>query len=194
MLMRNFLHLLFIGNKQRYHSRKTAIDIYRRRRSILATTQQLYHNEEPEFQLSEEQIAEIRDGFNMYDKERKGEIPTSILGTVMKNLGHNLKPDQLADCIDAVDGDGSGTVDFEEFLALMSKKTKEAEDERELREVFRVFDKNSRGVIDVADLKMIFKALDPDMPDDEVEQIISEVDEDGSGTVDYEEFYKLMTG
>lgn len=42
----------------------------------------------------------------MYDKERKGEIPTSILGTVMKNLGHNLKPDQLAECIDAVDGDG----------------------------------------------------------------------------------------
>jgi hypothetical protein len=24
----------------------------------------------------------------------------------MKNLGHNLKPDQLAECIDAVDGDG----------------------------------------------------------------------------------------
>ena len=42
----------------------------------------------------------------MYDREKKGEIPTSILGTVMKNLGHNLKPDQLADCIDAVDGDG----------------------------------------------------------------------------------------
>ena len=36
---------------------------------------------------------------------------------------------------------------------------------------------------------MIFKALDPDMPDDEVEQIISEVDEDGSGTVDYEGLY-----
>jgi calmodulin len=150
--------------------------------------------EEQEFQLTDEQVAEIRDAFTMYDKEKKGEIPTSLLGPVMKNLGHNLKPDQLAECIDAVDGDGSGTVDFDEFLALMAKKTKEAEDERELREVFRVFDKNSRGVIDVADLKMIFKALDPDMPDDEVEQIISEVDEDGSGTVDYEEFYKLMTG
>ncbi|CAF3390894.1 unnamed protein product [Rotaria sp. Silwood1] len=150
--------------------------------------------EEQEFHLSEEQVSEIRDAFNMYDKDRKGEISTSLLGTVMKNLGHNLKPDQLAECIDAVDGDGSGTVDFDEFLALMAKKTKEAEDERELREVFRVFDKNSRGVIDVTDLKMIFKALDPDMPDDEVEQIISEVDEDGSGTVDYEEFYKLMTG
>ena len=39
---------------------------------------------------------------------------------------------------------------------------------------------------------MIFKALDPDMPDDEVEQIISEVDEDGSGTVDYEGSSKIM--
>jgi calmodulin len=62
--------------------------------------------EEQEFQLTEDQVAEIRDAFNMYDRERKGEIPTSIIGTVMKNLGHNLKPDQLAECIDAVDGDG----------------------------------------------------------------------------------------
>ena len=54
----------------------------------------------------------------MYDKEKKGEIPTSILGTVMKNLGHNLKPDQLAECIDAVDGDGK-SFDFhriDEFI------------------------------------------------------------------------------
>jgi len=44
--------------------------------------------------------------FNVYDKEAKGEIPTSLLGTVMKNLGHNLKPEQLQECIEAVDGDG----------------------------------------------------------------------------------------
>jgi Ca2+-binding EF-hand superfamily protein len=40
---------------------------------------------------------------------------------------------------------------------------------------------------------MIFKALDPDMPEDEVEQIISEVDEDGSGTVDYEGLSELIS-
>ena len=68
----------------------------------------------------------------------------------------------------------------------MAKKTKEAEDEQELREAFRVFDKNNRGVIDVIDLKLILQALDPDMNDEEIEQIISEVDEDGSGTVDFE--------
>lgn len=150
--------------------------------------------QEEEYQLTESQTAEFRMAFNVYDKEGKGEIPTSMLGTVMKNLGHNLKPEQLQECIEAVDGDGSGTVDFDEFLALMAKKTKEAEDEMELREAFRVFDTKNLGVIDVSDLKLIFKTLDPDMPDEEIDQIISEVDEDGSGTVDFEEFMKLMSG
>ncbi len=52
----------------------------------------------------------------MYDKEKKGEISTSLLGIVMKNLGHNLKPDQLADCIDAVDGDGMFIRSFSLFF------------------------------------------------------------------------------
>ena len=54
--------------------------------------------------------------FKNYDKENKGEIPSSMLGTVMKNLGHNLKPDQLQEAIEAVDSDGSGWIDFDEFL------------------------------------------------------------------------------
>ena len=152
--------------------------------------------------------------FKAYDKEGKGEIPSSLLGTVMKNLGHNLKPDQLQEAIEAVDADGSGWIDFDEFLALMARKTKEAEDEQEFREAFRVFDKGNKGQIETGDLKVIFKALDPDMSDEEIEAIITEVDEDGSGTLDFEgkllynsiiflllskiyffvEFLKLMTG
>ena len=98
-----------------------------------------------------------------------------------------MRSRSLADSMTVLDAMvGSGTVNFEEFLALMAKKTKEAEDEQELKEAFRVFDKNNRGVIEACDLKLIFQTLDPDMPDEEVEQIINEVDEDGSGTVDFE--------
>merc|ERR1712115_549910 len=114
-------------------------------------------------------MGDFQMAFNSYDKEGKGEIPTSFMGTIMKNLGHNLKPDQLEECIEAVD-------------------------EHEFREAFRVFDKNSRGVIDCSDLKVIFQTLEPDMPEAEIDQMISDVDEDGSGTVDFEEFLKLMTG
>jgi Ca2+-binding EF-hand superfamily protein len=114
---------------------------------------------------------DFRSAFKAYDKENKGEIPSSLLGTVMKNLGHNLKPDQLQEAIEAVDADGSGWIDFDEFLALMARKTKEAEDEQEFREAFRVFDKGNKGQIETGDLKVIFKALDPDMSDDEIEAI-----------------------
>ncbi len=129
---------------------------------------------------------DFRLAFKAYDKENKGEIPSSMLGTVMKNLGHNLKPEQLQEAIEAVDSDGSGWIDFDEFIALMARKTKEAEDEQEFREAFRVFDKGNKGQIETTDLKVIFKALDPDMSDDEIDAIITEVDEDGSGTLDFE--------
>ena len=130
--------------------------------------------------------------FKNYDKENKGEIPSSMLGTVMKNLGHNLKPDQLQEAIEAVDSDGSGWIDFDEFLSLMAKKTKEAQDELELKEAFRVFDKSNTGQINCNDLKVIFKTLDPDMSDGEIEAIITEVDEDGSGTLDFEGYFSYI--
>jgi Ca2+-binding EF-hand superfamily protein len=129
---------------------------------------------------------DFRMAFKNYDKEGKGEIPSSMLGTVMKNLGYNLKPDQLQEAIEAVDSDGSGWIDFDEFMELMTRKTKEAQDEQELREAFRVFDKANTGQINCEDLKVIFKALDPNMSDGEVDAIITEVDEDGSGTLDFE--------
>jgi len=86
----------------------------------------------------------------------------------------------------AYDKEGKG-----EIPSRMAKKTKEAEDEQELREAFRVFDKNNKGVIETSDLKVIFKTLDPDMSDDEVENIIDDVDEDGSGTVDFEGNFRV---
>jgi len=86
---------------------------------------------EPEYKLSDTLIADFKDAFERIDKEGTGEIPTSELGAVMRMLGHQLKPDQLQECIEEVDGDGSGFVDFDEFLVLMTKKTKEAEEERE---------------------------------------------------------------
>merc|ERR1712243_105415 len=89
--------------------------------------------EEPPYKLSDALVADFKDAFERIDKEGTGEIPTSELGSVMRMLGHQLKPDQLQECIGEVDGDGSGFVDFEEFLVLMTKKTKEAEEEKEVR-------------------------------------------------------------
>jgi calmodulin len=48
---------------------------------------------------------------------------------------------------------GKGLIDFEEFLQMMAKGANEHNEEDELREAFRVFDKNGNGFIKVAELR-----------------------------------------
>lgn len=57
-----------------------------------------------------------------------------------------------------------------------------------------MFDKEQRGYIPVADFKVILKELDEELPDNEAEQIVKELDSDGSGTIDFEEFIEAMIG
>ena len=51
----------------------------------------------------------------------------------MRSLGQNPKEEELRDMINEIDEDGNGTVDFEEFLIMMSKKLKDHDSEEELR-------------------------------------------------------------
>ncbi len=94
-------------------------------------------------QLSEEQIAEFKEAFSRFDKDGDGTITTKELGTVMRSLGKNLTEAELQYMINEVDADGSGTLDFTEFLTMMARKTK----------AFVVFDKDRNGVISAAELR-----------------------------------------
>ncbi len=59
----------------------------------------------------------------------------------MRNLGQNPKEDELQKMINEVDEDGSGNIDFNEFIVLMAKRLRETDDEEDIRESYRVFDK-----------------------------------------------------
>merc|ERR1719466_191204 len=93
-------------------------------------------------------------------------------------LGHELKQYQLEDCIAFVDADGSGSVDFEEFLDLMRMKTKESQEETEVKEAFRILDRGNRGEIEASVIKEILMKLDEDITEDDVDEMIREIDED----------------
>lgn len=92
-------------------------------------------------QLTEEQIAEFKEAFSLFDKDGDGTITTKELGTVMRSLGQNPTEAELQDMINEVDADGNGTIDFPEFLTLMARKMKDTDSEEEILEAFKVFDK-----------------------------------------------------
>ena len=96
-------------------------------------------------QLTEEQIAEFREAFSLFDKDGDGTITTKELGTVMRSLGQNPTEAELADMINEVDADGNGSIDFPEFLTMMARKMKDTDSEEEILEAFKVFDKDGNG-------------------------------------------------
>ena len=50
---------------------------------------------------------------------------------------------------------GNGTLDFQEFLAMMVRKMKDTNTEEELQDAFRVFDQDSNGYISTEDLTKV---------------------------------------
>lgn len=84
---------------------------------------------------------------------------------------------------------GSGQLEFEEFLQLCSRFLVEEDAEamqEELREAFRLYDKEGNGYIKTSDLREILRALDDKLTEDELDEMITEIDTDGSGTVDFD--------
>ncbi len=143
-------------------------------------------------QLSEEEIAEFKEAFSLFDKDGDGGITTKELGTVMRSVGQNPTEAELADMIFEVDQDRSSTIDFPEFLTLMARKMNDTDSEEEIQEAFRVFDKDSTGFISTAELGHVLTDLGEMYTDEQLDEMIREADVDGDAVINYEEFVKMM--
>ncbi|XP_023242468.1 troponin C isoform X1 [Centruroides sculpturatus] len=139
----------------------------------------------------------LRKAFDMFDRDKKGFIHTNMVSTILRTLGQTFEEKDLKALIAEIDQDGSGELEFDEFLALTARFLIEEDTEamqEELREAFRMYDKSGNGYINVSDLREILRALDDKLTEDELDEMIAEIDTDGSGTVDFDEFMEMMTG
>jgi calmodulin len=143
--------------------------------------------------LSEEQIKTAKSVFSSYDKRKQEKISINDLSAAFRALRLAITPDTLKDWADGLDEEGSGYISLEGFLEIYSRKLQDDADTRDLKEAFRVLDKDKKGEIDVDDLRWILRSLGDDLTEEDIEDMIRDTDTDGSGTVDFEEFYRLMT-
>eukprot|EP01088_Endostelium_zonatum_P020516 TRINITY_DN7608_c0_g1_i1.p1 TRINITY_DN7608_c0_g1~~TRINITY_DN7608_c0_g1_i1.p1 ORF type:complete len:153 (-),score=58.12 TRINITY_DN7608_c0_g1_i1:81-539(-) len=146
--------------------------------------------------LTQEQIADLREAFAMFDKDGDETITVDELGLVLKSLGQAPTDQELRDMIHEVDEDGDGKIDFKEFTKMMSgKMTGSAEDqEEEMRVVFETFDKDKNGFISAQELKSMMFKLGEKLSDSELADMMREADSNGDGQVDYNEFVQIMRG
>jgi len=142
--------------------------------------------------LSPEEIQAYKDAFAIFDKDGDGTISTSELAQAMKSLGQNPSDAEIQDMINEVDVDQSGTVDFEEFLKMMTTETKGVDLEQEMRSAFKVFDVDGSGTISPDEIFKLMASLGENLSEEEIKSMVKEVDSNGDGSIDYEEFVNFI--
>ena len=142
--------------------------------------------------MTPEKEAEYREAFALFDKNGDGTITVVELGTVMRNLGNNPTDSELQDMINEVDADGNGTLEFDEFCNLMARQMKETNQEEELKQRFKLFDKDGTGFVDREELRDVMQQLGEKLSEEDIEEMIQDADKNGDGMIDYQEFVKYM--
>jgi Ca2+-binding EF-hand superfamily protein len=73
-------------------------------------------------EITIQEVQEIKRAFDMFDKDQSNNIETEELKDAMRALGVKLNKEDFKTLMEKADKDGSGAIDFEEFLALMVQR------------------------------------------------------------------------
>ncbi|XP_049606592.1 uncharacterized protein cetn4 isoform X2 [Phyllopteryx taeniolatus] len=110
----------------------------------------------------------------------------------MRALGFEPKKEEIKKMIADIDKEGSGTIDYSDFLSMMTMKMSEKDSREEIMKAFRLFDDDCTGKISFKNLKRVAKELGENLTDEELQEMIDEADRDGDGEVNEQEFLRIM--
>ncbi|KAM1005155.1 hypothetical protein ACFX14_005358 [Malus domestica] len=140
--------------------------------------------------LSEEEIKGLKTMFTNMDTDNSGTITYEELKTGLARIGSRLSETEVRQLMDAADVDGNGSIDYIEFISATMHRQRLERDEH-LYKAFQYFDKDSSGYITRDELEAAMKEYG--MGDDNtIREIISEVDADNDGKINYSEFCAMM--
>ena len=92
-----------------------------------------------------------------------------------------------------LDADGSGEIDFEEFLDMMTARMSDKDTREDIDKVFQLFDDDKTGYITLKNLRRVAKELGETMTEEELMEMVERADSDADGNVTPEDFYNIMT-
>eukprot|EP00117_Sycon_ciliatum_P036058 scpid83368/ scgid27208/ Calcium-dependent protein kinase 4 len=107
-----------------------------------------------------------------------------------KFFGKNMEKEDILKMFRQVDTDGSGFIDYTEFvIASMNEKQLLSNDK--LQAAFKMFDKDNSGSISADEIKEVL-GFGKSLSEEQINNIISEVDENGDAEISFEEFSRMM--
>ena len=114
------------------------------------------------------------------------------LKVAMRAMGFEPKREEVRRMIAESDRDGTGTISFDTFQAVMSTKMHARDPKEEAVKAFRLFDDDETGTISLKNLRRVAKELGENMTDDELQEVIDFCDKDGRGEILLDDFCAVL--
>ncbi|KAJ3183397.1 Centrin-4 [Geranomyces variabilis] len=143
-------------------------------------------------ELSSEQKEAIKDVFNLFDTDGSGDVDVTELQILMRALGLDPQPGEAEQLAATFDKDGDPTLNFDEFLQLMSAKMGEQDSRESMLKSFKVFDTEGRGKIGLKELRRVAQDLGDDPTDQELLEMLRECDHDKDGEINFDDWVRVM--
>merc|ERR1711906_25628 len=112
-----------------------------------------------EVMITDEQMGEFKEAFELFDTDKSGSIDAAELAFAMRALGFEPTGQEVADMLAKTDEDGNGTVQFQEFVDLISGKLDRKDPDQEMKDGFAMFDTDGKGFINFKDIGRIASEL-----------------------------------
>jgi Ca2+-binding EF-hand superfamily protein len=129
----------------------------------------------------------------MFDIDRSGCIDVRELKAAIKALGMDVSAEELKKMVGDVDKDGNGTIEFPEFLAMMTAKMSAEATDEEIAKCFKLFDHDATGTITLKNLLHARSVLGMnDVSDAQLENMLKQADRSGKGAISLADFVRLM--
>jgi len=144
-------------------------------------------------ELQEDQIQQLKDMFVSLDTNGDGKVTFQELRQGISKLDVPELPANLHEVMQEMDVDGSGSIDYTEFLAA-ALDNRHYEEEKVCWAAFHNFDRDNSGTISRAELAQVLQSgeVEAMMGTDSVAKILTECDADNDGQIDFEEFMQMM--
>ncbi|KAF2581192.1 hypothetical protein F2Q68_00003260 [Brassica cretica] len=140
--------------------------------------------------INTEEIQGLKAMFANIDTDNSGTITYEELKEGLAKLGSKLTEAEVKQLMDAADVDGNGSIDYIEFITATMHRHRLESDEN-LYKAFQHFDKDGSGYITIDELEVALKEYG--MGDDAtIKEVLSDVDSDNDGRINYEEFCAMM--
>eukprot|EP01110_Echinostelium_bisporum_P005436 TRINITY_DN23300_c0_g1_i1.p1 TRINITY_DN23300_c0_g1~~TRINITY_DN23300_c0_g1_i1.p1 ORF type:complete len:162 (+),score=54.82 TRINITY_DN23300_c0_g1_i1:130-615(+) len=157
----------------------------------MAAKRRVLSREESSVVLGDEQVAEFKEAFELFDSGRAGVLKKDALKNTLKQFGVYVSSEQFDEMFAEADATGSGGIGFPEFMSMMGRRMKQTCNEQILSSAFKTFDSKGSGYIPVKELSHVLTNYGDRLSESELEELLK-VTKNESDQVKYDLFINLM--